>query len=139
MHRVLKSGGRIVASVWRDVDFCPGHSALSHALTEQSGAKSGPMPPFSLGDAEEIGTLAAAAGFFNVDVSAVRKISPFGSTSEFIDALAAGAPSTRQALQSLDENKKDALITSVTKAMRAFTDSMGLQLPMESHILTARA
>lgn len=138
MHRVLKSGGRIAASIWRDVEFCPGHSALAHALAEQSGTKPGPMPPFSLGDAGEIRTLAAAAGFQNPDVSAVRRISPFGSAREFIDALAAGAPSTRQALQSLDENEKDTVITSVTKALRDITDSRGLQLPLESHILTAR-
>jgi hypothetical protein len=52
--------------------------------------------------------------------------------------LAAGAPSTRKALQSLDQRKKAAVISSVTEALRAYTDTDGLRLPMESHILMAR-
>lgn len=138
MRRVLKRDGLLVASIWRDVAFCPGHLAISRALAEQSGTKPAPMPPFSLSDPDEIRSLAQAAGFGRMDISSVRKVSPFGSAGEFVDALAAGAPSTRKALQSLDQGEKAAVISSVTESLRAYTDTDGLRLPMESHILMAR-
>jgi SAM-dependent methyltransferase len=139
MRRVLKSDGRLAASIWRDVTLCPGHLAVSQALAQQSGSTPAPMPPFSLANANEIKSLVQAAGYREIDIASVRKISSFKSASEFVDVLAAGAPSTRKALQSLDEEKKADVISSVTKALEEFTDSHGLQLPMESHILMARA
>lgn len=139
MRRVLKPDGRLVASVWRDVQFCPGHLAVAKALAGLSGTEPAPMPPFSLGDADEIRYLAESAGFRDVSVSTERKISPFGSANDFVDALAGGAPSTRRALQGLDGNKVETVISQVTEMLREFTDTAGLQLPLESNLLFARA
>ena len=139
IHRILKPEGRLTASVWREVAFCPGHLAISKALVEQSGMKPAPMPPFSLPNAEEIRSLAHAAGFRKANITSVRKLSPFASAKEFVDALSAGAPSTRKSLESLDQDARNAVNSSVTKALQDFTDSEGLKLPMESHILEARA
>ena len=139
MHRVLKPEGRLIASVWRDVRCCPGHLALARALADLNGTEPAPMPPFSLANADDIRSLAATAGYRNVNVAALRKISPFASVNEFVDALAGGAPSTRRALESLDQDKIDAVIISVTEMLQEYTNEQGLQLPMESHILTAEA
>jgi len=138
MRRVLKLDGRLVASVWRNVTFCPGHLAVAKALADLSDTEPAPMPPFSLADADEIQSLAHLAGFRSVSVSSVRKISPFGSAREFVDALAGGAPSTRRALAGLGEDKVATVISSVTELLRDFIDAGGLQLPMESNILFAR-
>ena len=58
MRRVLKRDGRLAASIWRDVAYCPGHLAISRALAKQSGTKPASMPPFSLSDPDEIRSLA---------------------------------------------------------------------------------
>ena len=58
MRRVLKRDGRLAASIWRDVAYCPGHLAISRALAKQSGTKPESMPPFSLSDPDEIRSLA---------------------------------------------------------------------------------
>ena len=51
MRRALKPDGRLIASVWLDVGFCPSHNALAKALADLNGADPAPMPPFSLANA----------------------------------------------------------------------------------------
>jgi ubiquinone/menaquinone biosynthesis C-methylase UbiE len=137
IHRVLKPGGRLVASVWRSVEHCPGYHAFSEAMSKASGKEPEPMPPFSLGDAEELRTLAKVAGFKDVKVHQTTKISRFASASQFVEAIAAGAATTRRALEAFDGKTRETIGASVAASLQKYTDRDGLGLPMGANILTA--
>lgn len=137
IHRVLKPGGRLIASVWRSVEHCPGYHAFSRAMSEASGKEPDPMPPFSLGDPEELRSLAVDAGFKNVEVYQVMKISRFASANQFVEAIAAGAATTRRALEAFDENTREKIGTAVSASLQNYMDQDGLGLPMEANILMA--
>lgn len=137
LHRVLKPGGRVVASVWRAVEHCPGYHAFSQAMAKMSGKEPAPMPPFSLGDAGELRRLAEAAGFKGVEVHQETKISRFASASGFVEAIAAGAATTRRALEEFDQQTRDAIGAAVAASLQKYTDRDGLGLPMAANILTA--
>ncbi len=139
MRRVLKPAGRLVASVWRTIDHCAGHFAVAQAMAEQAGAAPATLPPFSLGDAEELRSLAAEAGFADITIVAVAKVARFGSADGFVAALAAGAPSTRHALAKFDDDARQSIMRRVATLLAPYGDEDGLGIPMESHILTARA
>jgi ubiquinone/menaquinone biosynthesis C-methylase UbiE len=137
IHRILRPGGRLIASVWRSVEHCPGYHAFSEAMSEMSGKEPEPMPPFSLGNAEELRTLATDAGFIDVHVQPAMKISRFASASQFVEAIAAGAATTRRALEEFDEKTRESIGAAVTASLQRYTDRDGLALPMEANILMA--
>jgi SAM-dependent methyltransferase len=137
IRRVLKPGGRLVASVWRSVEHCPGYHAFSEAMSKASDKEPEPMPPFSLGDADELRALATEAGFTDVRVRKERKYSRFASASEFVDAIAAGAATTRRALEEFDLNTRKSIGARVAASLEKYLDGEGLALPMEAHILLA--
>ena len=72
MYRVLRPGGDVVVMVWRPIERSPGFAALAAALERHIGpdAASIMRAPFSLGDAEELSSLVAAAGFEGLDLRA---------------------------------------------------------------------
>jgi len=137
IRRVLKPGGRLAASVWRSVEHCPGYHAFSLAMAEASGADPEPMPPFSLGDADELRTLAQDAGFSSVRVETGTKLSRFASADAFVEAIVAGAATTRRALEAFDEATRRSIGAAVSASLQQYTDRDGLALPMAANILVA--
>lgn len=137
MRRVLKPGGRLVASVWRSVEHCPGYHAFSLAMAAASGIDPEPMPPFSLGDAEEMRRLAEDAGFSCARVETGTKYARFASADAFVAAIVAGAATTRRALEAFDPETRRSIGAAVSASLRQYTDRDGLALPMAANILMA--
>ncbi|MSP68552.1 MAG: methyltransferase domain-containing protein, partial [Alphaproteobacteria bacterium] len=50
MRRVLRRGGRLVGSVWRHIDHCPGYLALSQVIARHVGPAAATFGPGILGD-----------------------------------------------------------------------------------------
>ena len=138
MRRVLKPAGRLAASVWRTIEHCKGHHALTEALERHGVDASAARRPFSLGDAAELNRLAHEAGFREVNVQAVVKVIRFHSPRQFIESLAAGAPSTRHALAKLPESERGVLIDEMAASLQRYVDRDGVAIPYASHLLLAR-
>jgi len=138
MRRVLAPGGRLVASVWRAIEHCKGHDALAKALERYGLDAQAARRPFSLGEAEELAGLAKKAGFRNVKVQAVTKRMRFPSPQNFVERLAAGAPSTRHALAKVPETRRQELIEAVAAELRPYIDAEGVGIPYSSHFLFAQ-
>src|SRR5688500_19757765 len=68
MRRVLKGGGRLVASVWSRIEGSPGMAALVEALERHVGreAAANRRAPFVLGEADEPRGRREGAGVRNV-------------------------------------------------------------------------
>lgn len=94
MHRVLRPGGRLAASIWAELERSPGFVALVAALERHVGsaAANNRRAPFALGDAGEVERLVHAAGFQNVAVSTHAGTARFASPAAFVEAQLAASP-----------------------------------------------
>jgi ubiquinone/menaquinone biosynthesis C-methylase UbiE len=140
MRRVLRPKGRLVVSVWRSVEHCPGHHALAQAMARHVNQSSGNLPQFSLADAGELRDLVTAAGFDDLALHSAVKISRYPSPERFVEWLMTGASIvTRRALAQIADEARSAFIDDVCTALMQYTDDEGLAVPMESHLLVAHS
>jgi SAM-dependent methyltransferase len=139
MRRVLTAAGRMVASVWRAIEHCKGHDALAKVLERYGLDAQAARRPFSLGDAEELIDLAQKAGFLDVKIQAVTKLMRFPSPQDFVQKLAAGAPSTRHAIAKVPDTRRLQLIEEVSAELRPYIDAQGVGIPYASHLLLAQS
>ena len=139
MHRVLVSGGRLGLAVWRSTARAPGWEALERALARHVGEAAARLPPFSLGDADELRRLVEGAGFRNVVIRAESKPSRFASPEAFVHQAAAGAPTMLGTLSAVSDTARQALLDEVIEALRSYTGSDGLAFPQATHLLYAEA
>jgi SAM-dependent methyltransferase len=137
MHRVLVPGGRLGLAVWCSTAHAPGWAALERALARHVGEEAARLPPFSLGDAEQLCGLVAGAGFRNIVIRAESKLSHFASPEAFVRQAAAGAPSMLGALVAVDEAARQAVVADVAEALRPYMGSDGLSFPQATHLLYA--
>ena len=139
MRRVLTTAGRLVASVWRAIEHCKGHDALAKVLERYGLDAQAARRPFSLGNAEELISLGQKAGFRNVGVQAMTKIMRFSSPQDFVEKLAAGAPSTRHALAKVPDDRRRQLVEEVGAELQIYIDAEGVGIPYASHLLLAQS
>src|ERR1700736_5973711 len=82
MYRILAPSGRLVLSVWREIERSPGFAVLADALTRHIGPEAGTLMtsgPFGLSDAEELRALIAAARFTDIALRSALKALRFTS------------------------------------------------------------
>lgn len=139
MHQVLVPGGRLGLAVWRSAAHAPGWAALEKALARHVGEGAARLPPFSMGDAEELRRLVAGAGFRDIAIRAESKPSRFASPEAFVRQAAAGAPTMLGALSAVSDAARQALMDEVIEALRPYTDSNGLAFPQATHLVYAEA
>ena len=86
MRRVLRPGGRLVVSVWQGLDNNPTYAALVKVardiLDDESADSIG--WPFSMGEAEKLADIFAAAALEHVSVSSHDGTARFPSLEEFV-------------------------------------------------------
>jgi hypothetical protein len=121
------------------IEHCKGHYALAKVLERYGLDAQAARRPFSLGDAEELIGLGQKAGFRNVSVQAMTKIMRFSSPQDFVQKLAAGAPSTRHALAKVPDDRRRELIESVGAELQPYIDAEGVGIPYASHLLLAQS
>lgn len=94
MHRVLSTGGRLVASVWRPISFNAGHSVFADMLERfvSQEAAATRRAPFKLSDRAEFRRLVSNSGFHNVTVSLTTRVARFASAKAMIQIMIAGTP-----------------------------------------------
>lgn len=138
MARVLKSGGRLLAIVWRSLDYCKGYQAMVQVL-EKRGIDAAPArKPFSLGDEQVLKEAAENGGFRNVRVRVEKKLAEFPSAEAFLEAVARGAPSSRFALAKVAPDDRAAFVSEVSEILGPYAEGGALRFPMESYVLEAR-
>ncbi|MFQ5995732.1 MAG: class I SAM-dependent methyltransferase [Acidiferrobacterales bacterium] len=140
MRRALNSEGRLVLNVWRTIEYCPGHRALSDAMARHVDPGAAKLPPFSLGDREELRSLVTTAGFQNVVIRPMTKISRFPSPQKFVEwTISGGSIATRRVLAQVGDEMRDVFTDDVCDSLRDYVDDEGFNYPMQSHLLVARS
>ena len=139
LHRVLATGGVLVAAVWRGVEEMP----LYHALQRVAERHIGPIHDqrYAFGDDKTLADLLSGAGFRSVNVDTVSLASRFaGGGTDFVhmNAMAlVGMSGVRQSEQERDR-LLDAITTESAEAARPFLDGEVLVCEMRANIAVAR-
>ena len=138
MQRVMTKDGRAIFGVYCQLDLCPAHCAVAKALEKHDVNPAGIQHPYSFGDPVILGDVLADAGFR--DVSVVRRTlgAQFESPKAFVEALAAGGPSARHALEQLDDEGLSQVISEVTEALDHYVDAEGLRVITASNVAVGR-
>ena len=140
MKRVLAKSGRLALTVYCAPHRNPAHAAVANALENHGIDSKGVVHPFSYGDPVVLGDLFQEAGFKDVSVVRKQMDSYFPSAENFIECLAAGGPSSRHALEQLDDTGLRELKAEVTAALAEFVDAdKGLRVITAANMALARA
>jgi ubiquinone/menaquinone biosynthesis C-methylase UbiE len=140
MQRVLVPRGRLWLSVWQDLDRHPFYQTL-HELIQQRLGMSGVQDIFALGDAEELRTMLAKAGFEKVEIQPASMTARFPNPEGFlageIDVDTAAIPS----MQHLDGSARQAITATIydemQEALQAVTEHNHVVLQFHAHMAHA--
>ncbi len=136
IHRVLRPGGRLVLSVWKQAN--PYSSAVRSAVARYIGteAAAGMEAATSLGSAEALLHLMVDAGFNNVHIRPhVMKIR-IPAVEEFVLRQLASMP-IADAVAAQSEEVRTALVRDVRMAVQSYIDKEGVTFPNEANLATA--
>ena len=137
MARVMKPGGRLALSVWKERS--PLGAAFAKVFDRRFGE--GTTAPwqvmYSLGDREALRDLAAAAGFQDIHITFDYKFSRHPDPVAFVTGAVAGSP-LAGALAEMPEEESGRLYTEIVEELANYHDDGGLAAPAPCHTLTAR-
>ena len=140
MHRVLKTGGRLVLSVWQGLDRHPFYKML-HDASERRLGKSSVEDVFSLGDSNELRRLLADAGFHRVEIEPMSITARYSNPEEFLAWEIGVDPATTPSLQLLDAQAQQVILDALHQDMQAPLHEVmqGEQVVLPSHAHVAHA
>ena len=140
MRRVLRPGGRLALTVWSAITDTPYSAALADAFERHVSVTAGSMAraPYALHDAVELHGLVASAGFRNVRVRPMIKMTRLPLPAEFVPGHLAALPIAHEIAQ-LGVDRRAALVEDMAEALRSYVDHEGLTAPAGVHVVTADA
>jgi ubiquinone/menaquinone biosynthesis C-methylase UbiE len=140
MYHVLAPGGRLVLSVWREIQRSPGFAVLARALTRHVGPEAGTLMtsgPFGLSSTEELRGLIVRANFKDINIRPAAKVLYYPAPDEFVLRYAAGS-ALAGAVANADDDARIALLAEVAESLQSHIGDHGLELPIETNIVTAQ-
>jgi len=140
MHRVLPPSGRLVLSVWRPVQYNPGHAVFADVLERHVSEAAGKTrrAPFTLSDRDEIRNLVTCAQFHEVVMRLDVRVTRFPSAEAMIRIMMAGTP-LAATMADADPAVLQTVIAEVTEGLSGYDDDQGIALPMQAWVVTATA
>ena len=137
MTRVLAPNGHLAVSVWRSSSFFG--TVLCEALDRHFGE--GTTAPrqvaYSLGDRDELRSLASGAGLKNAHVRFDVKMGRHADPNKFVLGAIAGSP-LAGSVAAMPDEERAALVQEIVNALHTCMDDGGLAVPAECHTLTAQ-
>jgi len=139
IRRVLVPGGRLITTNWGTLPGNPGFQAIAEGLGSFVSETAARLPAFRLADPAEIAQIARVAGYAEVRVEAAHLMLPVPSARDFVNWIAAGAPTTRHNIAQLPDDRREDFFRFIEARLAPYATSDGtLRLPSMRHVLTAR-
>lgn len=140
MRRVLRPGGRLVCSVWRDLPHSPYNTAIVEAVTQHISPEAGQRmrAPCMLGNRGELRTLVQTAGFQDVRIRIDILPMRVGSFEQFLPGQFAASPIAHD-VAALDGTARQRFFAQITTVLQPYKDDEGYAIPIETHIVQAHA
>ena len=138
MRRVLRPGGRLVATIWAAIEENPAYHALADGLRTFVSPDAALLPPFAFTDRGVIEASVMAAGFteVTVNVEALRFSAP--SAGALVEWIAAGGPTVRHNLALLADDRRQEFHRFVATRLASYETREGLLLPSTRNVVVAR-
>jgi ubiquinone/menaquinone biosynthesis C-methylase UbiE len=140
MHRVLRTGGRVVLSVWQGLNRHPFYHTL-HKVSQRHLGKSSVQAVFSLGDSKELRKLLTDSGFQHVEIEPMSITARFPQSDEFLAWEIDVDPAETPALRNLDPEAQQVILAAVHQDMQRALDEVmqNNQVVLEFHAHIAQA
>jgi ubiquinone/menaquinone biosynthesis C-methylase UbiE len=138
LRRVLREGGRLALSVWRDIRHFPYILAITGALADHVSAEASQRmsAPCSFGSADALRALMQQAGYrdvrLRIDVLTMR----VSSLETFLPAQFVASPIAAD-IGALDEDARVAFFDDIKRRLLPYMDDAGLAVPFEAHSVMA--
>jgi len=142
IRRVLRPGGRLIATVWDAVERNPWAPALWEVIermTDLPPARPGGPGMFSLGDAGGIEALLADAGFREIAVEPIAIEWRYDDFESYWRTQSSLNGSLSQLLPTLPQEERDLLADAVRKAVERFRSPEGYRAPGSALGISASA
>lgn len=142
IRRVLRPGGRLIATVWDAVERNPWAPALWEVverMTDLPPARPGGPGMFSLGDAGGIEALLADAGFREIAVERIAIEWRYDDFESYWRTQSSLNGSLSQLLPTLAQEERDLLADAVRKAVERFRGPEGYRAPGSALGISASA
>jgi SAM-dependent methyltransferase len=140
MYRILAPSGRLVLSVWREIERSPGFAVLADALTRHISPEAGTLMssgPFGPSNPEALRAAIAGASFGDITIRPALKNLRFPSPNEFVLRYAAGS-ALASLVANADDDVRTALLAEVDERLQSYVDDEGLTFPIETNVAIAR-
>ena len=132
IHRILRPGGRLAATVWDAVQQNPWAPALREVIermTDLPPARPGGPGMFSLGDPARLRELVADAGFGDIEVEPIAVEWRHADFESYWRTQSSLNGSLSQLLPTLSQEERDRLADAVRAAMERFRDGESYRAP----------
>ena len=138
LRRVLRGGGRVALSVWRDIRHFPYLVAITSALADHLVAEASQRmsAPCSFGSADALRALMKQGGFEDVQVRIDVLPMRVPSLEAFLPAQFVASPVAAD-VGALDERARVAFFDDIRRRLLPYMDDAGLAVPFEAHSVTA--
>jgi len=141
MHRALKTGGRVVLSVWQGLDRHPFYQTL-HEVSQQHLGKSSVQAVFSLGSSDELYKFLTDSGFQHVEIEPLSLTAHFPNAEEFLAWEIDVDPAETPALRNLDTAAQQVILAAVRQDMQGPLEEVmqdnQVVLQFHAHIVEAK-
>jgi SAM-dependent methyltransferase len=141
VHRVLRSGGRVVVAGFTSPERNPFFSIPMSIIRRQAGLpapEQGQPGPFSLGSPGAMEAAFDQAGFTEAVTRRIEASLCLSSADECVRFQQDAIPALHQMLESVGEDKREAVWDEVREALRRFDGPGGFELPSELVVGAAR-
>ena len=140
MHRVLRTGGRVVLSVWQGLDRHPFYQTL-HDVSQRHLGKSSVQAVFSLGNSDELRQLLIDSGLQHVAIEPMSITARFPNADEFLAWEIDVDPTETPALQNLDTEAQQVILAAVRQDMQGPLEEamQNNQVVLQFHVHIAQA
>lgn len=135
--RVLRPDGRLAISVWKEAS--PFSIVLGEVLDRHfgEGITAPWMVASSLGDRDELRTLAKSNGFEGASIRLDVPIGRHAEPEQFVAGAILGSP-LAATFESADEAKQRTIVQEIVSGISDHMDDEGLAITTKCHTLTAR-
>lgn len=138
-RRVLRDGGRYLVAIWDHIEKNP-LSELAHQTMQELFPDNPPMfmkrGPFSYGDTSRIDQDLRDAGFADVKIETIERVSRSPSAHDAASGLTYGSP-MRVELEEYGGDALDRTFAKFSEKVRSMEGPNGFEAPMSAHIVTA--
>lgn len=137
IRRVLTPSGRFAGAIWLSEADCPAQGAIIQAGEKHGFDAEGSQRPFSFGDAAQVRAVFGGEVFPRLELSSARLMASFDSPKRCIELLASSSLNTRMVLEQATPELRKAIIDDATAALMDYVAGVGVEIPMETHLLLA--